>query len=81
MGYKLKNKETNEVIGLINQTQLQFLIDQLEEESIKDQDYWLDRDLLDTFRENGADMELLSMLESAFSTNNELEIFWEKSEF
>lgn len=77
--YKLKNKETNEVIGLINQTQLQFLIDQLEEESIEDQDYWLDRDLLDTFRENGSDIELLSMLESAFGNNNELEIFWEKS--
>ena len=79
--YKLKNNETNEVIGLINQTQLQFLIDQLEEESIEDQDYRLDRDLLDTFRENGADIELLRMLEIAFGTNNELEVFWEKSEF
>lgn len=79
--YNLKNKVTNEVIGLINQTQLQFLINQLEEESIEDQDYWVDRDLLDTFRENGADIELLSMLESAFGTNNELEVFWEKSEF
>jgi hypothetical protein len=77
--YKLKNNETNEVIGLINQTQLQFLIDQLEEESIEDQDYRLDRDLLDTFRENGADIELLRMLEIAFGTNNELEVFWEKS--
>ncbi|MBK7442044.1 MAG: hypothetical protein IPI65_11025 [Bacteroidetes bacterium] len=46
MMYKLKNKETNQEIGLINEMQLQFLIDQLEEESKDDQEYWLDLSIL-----------------------------------
>lgn len=80
MMYKLKNKATNQEIGLINEMQLQFLIAQLEEESKDDQEYWLNLSILETFRENGADNELVSILERAFGANNELEIFWEKSE-
>ena len=79
MIYKLKNKENGAVIGLINETQLQFLIDELEEESPDDKDYYLHRSQMNTFRDNGADKTLLSMLESAFGDGDELEIVWEKS--
>jgi hypothetical protein len=79
MMYKLKIKETNQEIGIINEKQLQFLKDQLEEESRDDKDYWLHLSLLDSFRKNGADIELISILERAFGANNEIEIFWEKA--
>ena len=80
MKYKLTNKETKVEIGLINQMQLEFLIKQLEEETLNDKDYWLHKSLLDTFREQGADIELVNILEKAFGTNDEIEISWEKSE-
>lgn len=79
MNYKLKNKETGEEIGLINEEQLQFLNKELEEESLTDKDYWLHRSLLITFRENGADNVLLNILENAFGNDDELEISWEEA--
>lgn len=75
--YRLKNRETGEEIGLIDENQLQFLINELEEENINDKDYWLHRSQLLVFKEKGADIKLLDMLERAFGSVEELEIFWE----
>jgi hypothetical protein len=66
MTYKLKNKNTGEEIGLLNEVQFQFLRNELQELGKNDNDYWLHRDQLITFRENGADNILLGMFESAF---------------
>ncbi len=74
----LKNKDTGASIGEISESQLQFLIDQLEEESLSDQNYWLNRAMLDIFRENGADAELMSLLENAMGSGDEVEIEWQK---
>lgn len=79
MNYRLTNKETGTEIGWINETQLQFLIKELEEESRNDHDYWLHRSQLDIMREGGADEALLTMLEGAFGEGEELEITWEES--
>lgn len=77
MEYKLINKDTGEFLGMINEQQLQFLIDKLEEESEDDQDYWLHKDQLETFAEEGADDRLLHLLEKAFGDNDEVEILWQ----
>jgi hypothetical protein len=50
----LHEKETGVFVGTITDTQLQFLIDQLEEESIDDTDYYIDQATLDLFEEVGA---------------------------
>lgn len=76
--YKLTNKTTEQNIGTISGDQMQFLVNHLEEESLNDKDYWLHRSLLETFKENGADSELLQILTDAFGENDELEIVWEK---
>ena len=76
--YRLTNKITQQIIGNISGDQMQFLVNHLEEESLKDKDYWLHRSLLDTFKENGADSDLLRLLTEAFGNNDELEIVWEK---
>lgn len=55
------------------------LLDQMEEESSEDTDYWLPRAQIDVFKENGADPELIRMLESAIGDNEDIEIAWEKS--
>jgi len=73
---QLSNKENGAFIGTITEDELQFLIDQLEEENLEDRDYWLNRATLDLFREQNASENLLKLLETAMGDNDELEIVW-----
>jgi hypothetical protein len=73
---QLFNKRSGEPIGPINQSQRQFLIDQLEEESLEDQDYAITGMTLDYFQEIGGDPELIKMLRSALGANDEIVIVW-----
>ena len=75
----LKNKETGEFIGTITEEQLRFLFSELEEEYSDDRDYWLDKSEIDFFREDGADPDLLKMLENAIGSNDGIEIVWERT--
>jgi hypothetical protein len=75
----LKIKETGEYIGSLSEAQLQYLIDELEEEHKEDQDYWLNRAQVEIFRDKGADSSLISLLESALGSDDEVEVVWEKS--
>lgn len=72
----LTNKDTGIEIGTITETQLQFLIDQLEEENPNDTDYWLNRTELEIFKENGADPELLALLEKRMGEAEDMEVSW-----
>jgi hypothetical protein len=67
----------NETIGEITQAQLQFLTEQLEEEDADDTDYFIDRDTLELLSDNGADPELLAMIEKAMGDDDEIDIAWE----
>ena len=75
----LKNKDTGQKIGSITEAQLQYLIDELVEEHQKDQDYWLNRRQLEIFKEKGGDAALISMLESAMGSHDDIEVIWERS--
>ena len=72
----LKDKDTDRVIGTIDEQQLQFLIDQLEEETSDDQDYYINESTLDMFEQNGIDQELLEMLKGALGSREDMEIVW-----
>ena len=72
----LTNKDTGIEIGTITEAQLQFLVDQLEEESPTDTDYWLNRDELAIFKENGIDPELLALLEKGMGEAEDMEVSW-----
>ena len=72
--FRLDNGET---IGTITDKQLQFLVDQLEEEDEDDNDYFVDRDTLELLSDNGADPELLAMIEGAMGDDDEIDIAWE----
>ena len=73
----LKVQGTDQVIGQISDTQLQFLVQQLEEEHDEDRDYYIDRDTLEMFEENGGDPELVEMLRKALGDSEALDIEWE----
>jgi hypothetical protein len=64
-------------IGTISDDQLKFLVEQLEEEHDDDTDYYVDRDTLELLSDNGADPELLGMLEKAIGDDESMDIAWE----
>jgi len=74
---RLIRLDTGDTIGDISDKQLAFLVEQLEEEHDEDQDYFIDRDTLDLLSDNGADPELLAMLEKAIGDDDSMDIAWE----
>lgn len=64
-------------IGTITDAQLQFLVAQLEEDHGDDKDYFIDRDTLELLSDNGADPELLALLEKGLAGDDEMDITWE----
>jgi processive 1,2-diacylglycerol beta-glucosyltransferase len=73
---QLHDKETGAFVGTITEAQLQFLIDQLEEESTEDRDYYINQATLDLFEQRGADADLLALLRQALGTREDIEIAW-----
>ena len=74
----LFDDETGASVGTITEDQLQYLADQLEEESPGDTDYFINRETLDLFEENGADPDLLAVLRGALGKRDEMEVSWER---
>ena len=74
--YKLYNNDTGELVGNISEGQLQFLKDQMEEESLEDQDYEIETMTLAYFQELGIDTELLGILQRALGDKESIIIRW-----
>jgi hypothetical protein len=60
-----------ESLGTISESQLDQLIDNLEEEFEEDEDYWIDQATIEYLREQGADEGLLRLLEKAVAGSDE----------
>jgi processive 1,2-diacylglycerol beta-glucosyltransferase len=77
--FKLYDEETKVFIGTITQKQLNFLIDQLEEEGLEDRDYAITPMTLSLFEGEGVDPVLVSMLRGALGDREEMSIYWEEA--
>ena len=75
---EIRDKETGKPLGTISETQLQFLIDNLEEEYAEDIDYYINQITLDMFEERNIDAGLLKLLRDALGTREDMEIVWSK---
>jgi hypothetical protein len=76
----LREKDTDKELGSISEAQFQFLVDQLEEETMEDNDYAISSTLLDYFASQGADPELVSLLRNALGERDEMDIVWRKDQ-
>jgi hypothetical protein len=74
---KLFDKENGVLLGSITESQLKFLIDQLEEEDLEDRDYAITPMLLSLFEGEGADPVLVSILRDGLGDREEMTIRWE----
>lgn len=74
---RLVRLDTGDEIGTINDEQMKFLVDQLQEADADDTDYFIDRETLELLSDNGADPELLALLEKGLAGDDEMDIAWE----
>jgi hypothetical protein len=75
---KIFNNDTGDLIGEITETQLQFLIDNLEEETEDDVDYYINIPTIESFQELGAEAGLIEILKKGLGSNVDMEIRYEK---
>jgi len=75
---KLYDKTSGKYLGRISDDELQFLIDNLEEESMTDVDYYLNRTVFNLLKEKGMSENLAKMIEQAMGKKDDIEISYER---
>jgi hypothetical protein len=75
---KLYNKTTNVLLGTVGDPDVQCLVDVLEEEDSKDVDYFIDLNTVDILEDNGASMDLVTLLRAAIGASEGIDVRWEK---
>ena len=73
---RLYIEETNTVLGEISEEELRSLLDNLEEESLADTDYYITQDTLDYLATKGADARLVALLRQAIGAEDGIDIRW-----
>jgi hypothetical protein len=74
----LVDAETDRPLGTISDAQFQTLVDELEEESPEDSDYYIDRATVDMLDEDGVDPALVALLREALADRDGIEITWRR---
>jgi hypothetical protein len=75
---QLRIKESGTLIGQISEEELQFLIDNLEEEWEEDRDYYLNQTMLNALKAKpDAPQRLLEMLDKA-AGGGDIEVEWSR---
>jgi hypothetical protein len=75
---RLYNKQNNALLGDISESDVECLVDVLEEEDSKDVDYFIDLDTVDILEDNGASRELVALLRAAIGATEGVDVRWEK---
>jgi len=73
---ELRDKVTNEPLGTISDDELRFLVDELEEESTTDRDYYISTDTIDMLEADGAPGSLLTLLKRILGSEEGIEVRW-----
>lgn len=74
----LYNASTNELIGNITDADLQVLVDRLQEESLEDKDYFIDRATIDLLADGRATDHLAGLLRRALGSSDDVDIRWQR---
>jgi hypothetical protein len=68
----------NKLLGSITESDLELLVDQLEETELADDDYFIDAPTVDILEQAGASSGLVSLLRGAIGQSEGVDIRWEK---
>ena len=76
---KLINKSNGAIVGTISQEDFQFLVDNLEEESSRDADYFINAKTIDFLADQGGSVPLLLLLRHAVGDTEGIDIGWQEA--
>jgi hypothetical protein len=79
MGIRIYDKNSGAYLGDISHDDLKLMVDQFEEESSTDQDYFIDAATVDLLRDAGASPALERLLRECVGTSDGIDIRWEES--
>ena len=74
---KLYDKESGALLGNVSEEDIEKLVEQLEEEDSRDQDYYVNVDTIDLLEKSGASHAFVSMLRKAVGDSDGIEIRYE----
>ncbi len=75
---RIYNKQTGALLGTVSDADIKVLIDQLEEEDLGDDDYFMDLDTVDIIESAGASQAMVKLLRDAIGNGEGIDIRWEK---
>jgi hypothetical protein len=75
----LSLKDGGAFLGTIDETDLQLLIDQLEEEDEQDTDYYISPMTIEILEQGGASPGLIRILKRAVGNSEGVEVVWKES--
>jgi hypothetical protein len=73
---RLYEKVSGQFLGTVSDEDIQMLVDQLEEEDHKDEDYFVDSPTIDLLEEAGASAGLITLLRTAVGDSDGVEIHY-----
>jgi processive 1,2-diacylglycerol beta-glucosyltransferase len=76
----LFDKQTDRKLGELSEGELQFLIDELEEEDRHDRDYFINSATLDYLVSRKATAHLITLLRNALGNSDGADIRWDESD-
>jgi processive 1,2-diacylglycerol beta-glucosyltransferase len=74
----LRDKESGTTLGVVSEADLEFLIQQLEETSVSDTDYYVDDATVEMLEVAGAAPALITLLRNALVGREGLEVQWSR---
>lgn len=78
MKVRISNKATGAAIGDLAEADFQFLVDHLEEESSRDDDYFINGPTVDMLDHGGASPTMVALLRAAVGSTDGIDITWSK---
>ena len=72
----LSLKDSGAALGTIDEADLRLLMDQLEEESETDTDYYINAATIDIIEENGDSAQLIALLKEAVGDTDGVDVVW-----
>ena len=78
MSIRIFDKDSGALLGEITHDDLQLMVDQFEEESSTDQDYFIDATTIGILQDAGASDRLLGLLRDVVGSSEGVDIRWEE---
>ncbi len=76
MSIRLSEKDSGRTLGSISEADFQMLVDYMEEESSKDQDYYVEHTAIDALESLGASADFVALLRTAVGESDGIDVVW-----